>query len=222
MYFNSIPNISYDKKPTSYPFSESDRILVNNFFRRFKIGDDVFGYATFYNKYTVKEGVKIETIADSYYGKPEYDWIVILTNNFINPLFSFPLDNWTLRKVTEEKYGEDSYSGIHHYETIETKSGEYYIAKPILALKGGLVVDKTFYDSPFTYWNGTENVTVAGNTVSKPILNYEHEVAENEKKREIYILKKTYVKKFIEEFKSQNRYTESSDFITKRLKKTGV
>ena len=28
MYFKSIPNISYDKKPVSYPFSESDRIIA--------------------------------------------------------------------------------------------------------------------------------------------------------------------------------------------------
>ena len=221
MYFKQTPNISYDTKPTSYPFSESDRILVNNFFRRHKVNDDVFGYATFYKKYSVEEGIKIETIANKYYGKPEYDWVIILTNNFINPQFAFPLDNWTLQKVAEEKY-DDAYSGIHHYETIETKSGQTLGGKSILALEGGLVVDKTFYDSPFTYWNGTNNVTVAGNTVSKSVTNYDHEVAENEKKREIYILKKIFFRKFIEEFKRQNLYSQSSDFITKRLKKTGV
>ena len=222
MYFNLTPNISYDTKPTSYPFSESDRITVNNFFRRHKINADVFGYATFYKKYSVTEGVKIETIANDYYGKPEYDWVVILTNNFINPQFSFPLDNWTLRKVVEEKYGDDAYSGIHHYETIETKSGQTLGGKSILALNGGLVVDKTFYDSPFIYWNGTNNVTVAGNTVSKSVLNYDHEVAENEKKREIYILRGSYLNRFIDEFKKQSKYSKSSDYINKRLKKTGV
>ena len=82
MYFSITPNISYDTKPTSYPFSEADRVIVNNFFKRYKVNDDVFGYATFYKKYSVPDGIKIETIADRYYGKPEYDWIVILTNNF--------------------------------------------------------------------------------------------------------------------------------------------
>ena len=43
MYFQLTPNISYDTKPTSYPFSESDRVLVNNFFRRHQINSDVFG-----------------------------------------------------------------------------------------------------------------------------------------------------------------------------------
>ena len=222
MYFSITPNISYDTKPTSYPFSEADRVIVNNFFKRYKVNDDVFGYATFYKKYSVPDGIKIETIADRYYGKPEYDWIVILTNNYINPQFSFPLDNYTIRKVAEDNYGDNTYSGIHHYETIETKSGQMTQGFPVLALKGGLIVDKTFYDSQFTYWNGSQYVNVAGNTVSKIVLNYDHEVAENEKKREIYILKKRYFRKFLEEFKRESLYSQSSDFISKKLKKTGV
>ena len=222
MYFKSIPNISYDRKPISYPFSESDRIIAKNFFRRYKLNDDAFGYATFYKKYSMQEGVKIETIADKYYGKPEYDWVIILSNNFINPQFSVPLNDYTVRKIAEDKYGDDTYSGVHHYETIETKSGQTIGSRPVLALEGGLRVDKTFYDSPFTYWNGTQNVTVAGNTVSKPVLNFNHEIYENENKREIYILRKPYFFKFVEEFKKQNRYSQSSDFISQRLKKTGV
>ena len=222
MYFSQIPNVSYDTKPTSYPFSESDRIIVKNFFRRYELNSDVFGYATFYTKYAVNQGVRIETIAHRYYGKPTYDWVIILTNNLINPQFSWPLNDYTIRKVAENKYGDDTYSGVHHYETIETKSGQTIGGKSVLALEGGIRVDKNFYDSPFTYWNGTQNVTVAGNTVSKSVLNFDHEITENEKKREIYILKKRYFTRFIEEFKKRSLYSQSSDFITKRLKKTGV
>ena len=63
MYFSSIPDIKYDSKPISYPFSESDYTLAKNFFRRYKIDQDVFGYATFYNKYSIQDGFKIENIA---------------------------------------------------------------------------------------------------------------------------------------------------------------
>ena len=223
MYFSFIPDVKYDTKPINYPFSESDFTKTKNFFRRFKVDEDIFGYATFYTKYSVEEGVKLETIANDYYGSPYYDWIIVLTNNLINPQFGFPLDSSTLRKVAEEKYGEiDAFSGIHHYETIETKSNETLDGIPIVVLEGGLIVDKNFYDSPYTYWDGNQQITVAGNIVSKPILNYEHEVAKNEAKREIYILKKSFFYRFVEEFKSQNLYGKSSDFINKRLKKTGV
>ena len=220
MYFSTLPNLQYDTKPISYPFSESDYVITKNFFKRASLSSDVFGYATFYKKYSVEEGVKIETIAEKYYGSQFYDWVIILTNNYINPQFSFPSDEWTLRKIAEEKYGDDTYSGIHHYETIETKSGQTLSGKSIIALEGGLTVDKTFYDSPFVYWNGTQHITVNGNTVSKPITNYEHELAENEKKREIYILKPRYVTSFVDDFRKQNKYKKSSDYISQRLKKT--
>ena len=150
MYFSLLPNIQYDQKPISYPFSESDFIVAKNFFRRYQVDDNLFGYATYYKKYAVKEGEKVETIADKVYGSPFYDWVVIITNNFMNPQFAFPLNNWTLRKIVEDKYGDDAYTGIHHYETIETKSGETVGGKSVLALEGGLTVDKNFYDSTFT------------------------------------------------------------------------
>ena len=222
MYFSLLPDLQYDTKPISYPFSESDFTITKNFFKRSKIDPNIFGYATFYKKYAITEGVKIETLARNYYGSQYYDWVIILTNNFINPQFSIPLDEWTLRKVAEEKYGDTTYNGIHHYETSEIKSGETIDGLKVVALKGGLTVDKNFYDSPFTYWDGTQHITVNGNTISTPITNYEHELVENEKKREIYILRKGYFNRFVEEFKQQNLYSESSDFITKRLKKTGV
>ena len=223
MYFSFIPNIEYDTKPISYPFSESDYITVKNFFRRYKISDDLFGYATFYKKYTLQDNVSLEVIANDYYGSPFYDWVIILTNNFINPQFSVPVNSQVVRKMAEDKYGiTEAYSGIHHYETIEKKSGQIVDGLNVLALEGGLTVDKKFYDSQFTYFNGTQTVNVNGNTVSKAVTNYEHEVTENEKKREIYILRKQYLKKFVNEFKKKNIYKDSSDFINKRIKKTGV
>ena len=42
MYFSLLPDISYDQKPVSYPFSVSDKIIAKNFFRRYKLNDDIF------------------------------------------------------------------------------------------------------------------------------------------------------------------------------------
>jgi len=223
MYFSLIPDLKYDKKPISYPFGESDYITTKNFFRRYQVNPDLFDYAVFYRKYSVEDGERIENIANNYYGSPFYDWVIILTNNFINPQFSFPVGSETLRSIVEEKYGEtEAYSGIHHYETEDVFSGYQIDGEPVVALKGGLVVDQTFYSTPFTYWNGTSYTTVAGSSVSKPVYNYDYEVAENEKKREIFILRSQYFGRFVEEFKVRNLYNDSSDFISKRLKKVAV
>ena len=221
MYFSLLPDVQYDTKPIKYPFSESDYTVAKNFFRRYTINQDVFGYATFYNQYTIQDGVKIEEIARLYYGNVLYDWVVILTNNFINPSFSLPLDSYTLNKFIEEKYGDEMYD-IHHYETIEIQSSQQIDGIPVTVLNGGNIVDNNFHTSTFTYWDGTEYINVNPGSASKAVTNYDYETGENEKKRELYILKRGFLTRFVDEFKSNSLYSDSGSFISKRLKQTRI
>ena len=124
MYFQNIPNIKYDQKPIRYPFSESDYVVAKNFFRRFKINDNVFSFVTYFNKYSLKESQRLDIVSELFYQTPEYDWVIALTNNIINPLFDLPISEYALRKYGEDFYGVDEfYSGIHHYETFEVLAG---------------------------------------------------------------------------------------------------
>jgi len=63
---------------------------------------------------------------------------------------------------------------------------------------------------------------VPGSSVSHPVNALEHEERKNNSYREIYVLKDNYLGQFVDEFRQQNNYKKSSDFISKRLKKTGV
>ena len=81
MYFSIIPDIEYDEKPIKFPFSESDFVVAKNFFRRYKISDDVFSNAVLFKTYTIEDGVRPDTLANDAYGSPFYDWVILLTNN---------------------------------------------------------------------------------------------------------------------------------------------
>ena len=216
MYFSFIPNIEYDKKPIQYPFSESDFVVAKNFFRRYQVNPDVFSYAVYFKKYAIEEGERLDTIAEKAYGNPFFDWVVALTNNMINPLFDLPLSQNDLRKSLESSY-DDPYSTIKHYETYEIKNNN-----GVTILKSGLIVDETFYSSPFKYWNGTSVENISGSTVSRPVTIFEYEEQQNEKKREIYLLKPIYLDAFLSDFRKTNLYGKSSDFVNNRLKRTGV
>lgn len=216
MYFSFIPNIEYDTKPIKYPFSESDFVVAKNFFRRYQVNPDVFSYSVYFKKYAVEDGDRLDTIAEAAYGNSFYDWVIVLTNNIINPAFAFPLSQNDLRKFLEKTY-DNPYSEIKHYKTYEVVNDNGDVV-----LKEGLIVDQKFYDSTFKYWNGSSVVQVPGSTVSTPVTVFEYEEEENERKREIYLLKPVYLDAFLTDFRKTNLYGKSSDFIDNRLKKTGV
>ena len=105
MYFSILPNIKYDVKPQSFPFSSSDYVEVNNFFRRYTINEDIFDFTVYLNQYAVRQGVRIEFIAEEIYGRAELDWVIALTNNITNIYQDWPMDDNSLQKWAEEKYG---------------------------------------------------------------------------------------------------------------------
>ena len=63
--------------------------------------------------------------------------------------------------------------------------------------------------------------TKNGNEIASPVTVAEYYQAENEKKREIYLLKPRYLDSFVADFKRKNLYKKDDNFISQRLKKTG-
>lgn len=223
MYFQNIPNIKYDQKPIRYPFSESDYVVAKNFFRRFKINDNVFSFVTYFNKYALKESQRLDIVSELFYQTPEYDWVIALTNNIINPLFDLPISEYALRKYGEDFYGVDEfYSGIHHYETFEVLAGYKIDGKEVIALQKGLIVDENFYNSQFKYWNGETYSIESGSSVSKQVTNFEYEQQMNEKNREIFVLKDRFLSAFVDDFKVKNVYKKSSAYINQKLKESNI
>jgi hypothetical protein len=209
MYFSLVPNISYDEKPISYPFSESDYVTAKNFFRRYKLNDDIFSNTVFFKKYAIQDGERPDTVAQKAYGDPFYDWVVILSNNMVNVHYDWPMSNYVLYKTLEAEY-DTPYETIHHYETDEI--GPY---------KAGQRVDETFYNGSHKLNIDGSIVTKNGNEICRPVTIAEWFTDENEKKREIYLLKPPFFRSFVDDFRKQNLYKKSGNYINQRLKATG-
>jgi hypothetical protein len=221
MYFDLIPDIKYSVKPIGFPFSETDYVTAKNFFKRYTLNEKVFSYAVFFKKYTIKDSDRLDTIAERYYDNPFYDWIIVLTNNMINATYDWPLDKESFDRKMDSLI-INPFTTIHHYETEELQAGYKVDGIDVIALKGGLSVTQEFHDNPFTYYNGEDQVTIPGSAVSRPISVYENEYRLNESRREIYILKKRYLNTFVNDFKKNNKYEVSSDFISSKLKRTSI
>ena len=79
MYLSILPNVKYDKKPQSFPFSESDFVVTKNFFRRFEVNPDVFSYSVFYNQTAIENDERIESLAERVYKNSSLDWIIAVS-----------------------------------------------------------------------------------------------------------------------------------------------
>tara|TARA_B100001109_G_C18705704_1_gene400114 strand:+ start:105 stop:740 length:636 start_codon:yes stop_codon:yes gene_type:complete len=206
-YFSYIPNIAYEERPLKYPFSVADTVIAKNFFKRFKLNDEIFNYVVYFNKYSIVDGERPDMIAQKLYGDPFFDWVILLTNNMVNVQYDWPKTNYELYKILESEYN-DPYNEIHHYETIEI--GQY---------DRGLRVDKAFYDKQHKI-NDAGNVSIVnGSAICEPVTVAEHFTRENEKKREIYLLKQIYFQSFIKDFKKQNQYKPSDKLLNQRIKR---
>lgn len=215
MYFSLTPDIQYDEKPVKFPFSQSDYVVAKNFFRRFKIDEDRFSYSVFFKRYAIQDGDRLDLIAEKTYGTALYDWVIMLTNNMINPYFDLPISESQIRNLVENP------DAIHHYETLEVKNSE-----GVVVLKEGIIVDQRFVARPFVYLNKSTPSLIytsrVGNLITKLVTNLDQAILENEAKREIYLLKPNYIAQFVNTFKAQNFYSKSTNYVDSQLKKSGV
>ena len=209
-YFQELPNISY---PSLLPASNrvEDRIVVKNIFKRSKLRTDVNQSITAFTYYQIREGYRPDMVAEEIYDDSELDWVVLTSNNITNIRDQWPLSHNELYNHILEKYGsEANILGVYHYET-KKMVDEYNRT----VMPAGLQVDANF---TFQYKNYSNSMVTVNPVVS--VTNYDYETKLNEEKRKIKILKPQYLSVFITDHQNIMNYTESSDYITNRLKGT--
>ena len=217
MFFSKIPNIEYDKKPLEFPISETQYVLAKNFFRNVRLKDTAFNYSTYFNKYTITDDDRLDLLAKKFFGNVQYDWIIVVTNSIVNPLFDLPVKEIDLYALVDSKY--DSPDAIHHYETLEVKN-----SKNEILLKAGLKVDTVFRNKTHKFFERSNNTyfTKAGTLITLPVSNYEYEKALNDSKREIFVLRDRFLDKFVSQYETLIEYSKSNAYINATTKKSGV
>ena len=108
MYFESFPY-------TYYSLDDIASVqVVTNITSRVKIDDYVKNNLALLDTYDIKEGETPEIVADKFYNNAKLHWIVLLTNEILDPRFGWPLTSVNLNQYIIDKYGNAS--AIHHFE----------------------------------------------------------------------------------------------------------
>ena len=206
-YFDLFPDVelpSFSNKRNS----SKDFIKVKNLFKRGKVREDFFQNITAFYQYTIEGDDRPDNVADKVYENQNLDWVVLIANNIINIRDEWPMSQYDFQRYLDNKYDSVQLNQIHHYETTEIKS-----PNGKLLLQSGLAVDADF---TFSYSYGTQTYNV--NSVTS-VSNFQHEVSKNDAKRNIYLVRPEYVGTVISDMREIMTYTDSSQYINRKLKK---
>ena len=209
-YFRELPNLQYQSPSTSRVSSDS-YVTVKNLFRRMKIRDDLQNVFTIFNKFTISDGERPDTVARNLYGKSTLDWVILTTAGIVNVRNEWPLSSKELYDFTVEKYGLTEINNVKHYVTTEVKN-----SRGIIVLPKGKVVDQNFTIPKPDISN---NDTATLNPV-RGVTYYEYEVEENEKKRNIFVLRTEYLQQFLNDIRNEMTYKRSSQYVNDKLIRT--
>ena len=216
-YFDEFPDILLpsfsDGRNSSSDFSKS-----KNLFKRAKIRDDFFSTATVFDYYSIVGDDRPDNIASKFYGDAELDWVVLLSNNILNVRDEWPMSQYDLERYLDNKYSAEQLQQIHHYETKEVVLYSNEGGGGIRLLDEGLSVDASFtfqYTDPIT----GSPISLSGTNILTSVSTYKFEVDKNDEKRNIFLLRSSFLDTIFADMREIMTYTNSSQFIDSRTKK---
>ena len=229
-FFRELPNIAY-QSPLSHKNSSRDYIVIKNIFRSAKLMDYVRRGAIAQQKLVLQDGDRPDTIAEFLYGDSSLDYIVILVAGITNVNHEWPLQDYQVYDYALSKYGSvEEMNAIRYHETFEIKDTQgRQILPPNLIVDANFKIDGTIHKYPnttrytlrsqagFTQLDDKDELTVATDNIARAVTNLEFEHTENEKKREIDVLKNGYLGTFINDLRDIVRYDKSSSYVSSSL-----
>ncbi len=210
-YFSYVPEIDYVNRFPNAKIGEYNR--AKNLFTRAKIRDDIFQDLSNFTKYSIVGDERPDNVSYAYYGDATYDWLVLLANNVVDVYSEWPMTQQSFDTFLLNKYGTyGEIDGVHHYESIKVTN-----SRGIKVLDAGLTVPSNFSVTYFDSGLGTE---VIKTNITREITNRVFEDKLEDKKRNIYLLKKEYLNMITQDVKNVLKYKEgSTQYVSRTLKR---
>lgn len=192
-YFNNLPLIYSLKK-------DNTSQLCRNIMARASIIPDLLNNPLVFYSYDIQQTDTPEIIAHKYYGDSYRYWIILFSNQLLDPQWDWPLNDISLDKYITNKYantGINVYTDVQSYQKIITQQN------PTTGTNNTEIVNvsEEVYNSltPYTKTLAFQTESVIIN-VDKKVLNYyDYEIEMNESKRNIKLLNNKYVEQFEKE-----------------------
>lgn len=180
IYFTDFPKIQYGFLP------DNKTVRTTNILRRFAPLKVVLERCDIYYPYDILDGERPEIVSDKFYGKVDYDWLILMFNERLDPYYYWPMDNTQFNEFIIKKYGSLSAAthAVHHYEKIIQAKETIY--------DGTQIAERTLVVDVDTYYDLAEEDR-------KVVYYFDYEVAKNEAYRTIQVPDARYIPQIIHE-----------------------
>jgi len=205
LFFNSFPKIL----TTDY---KGNGIIMTNIMVRTRILSTLSQNPLIFYTYGIQDGDRPDIIATKYYGDQDRFWMIFYGNQLYDPLWDWPLKTNEFLSYLQDKYGSDAANNNTSVLTY-TQNTVYQYTKTIITLDNtsNKQTVKTIIIDQNTYNTATQGVTTSsftnGTTVTQTILInaqsiYDYENQQNESKRNINLINKSYASQLERDFAS--------------------
>ena len=208
LYFNSFPKVI----TTDY---KNNQIILTNIMNRVELIPSLLKNPQIFYSYDIKDSDRPDIIANKYYNDVNRFWIVLYSNQAMDPEYDLPLSGQKLQAYINDKYQADAKSANTSVEVyVQTTIQEYrktittYDSISQTTTNKTIVIDATtaqqIVPSPKTsYFPDGSYVTQTITIESVSI--YQYEVEQNEAKRNINIINASYSNQIEKDFTSLMR-----------------
>ena len=111
-YFKNFPTIVYSFDTGNLV----NTFIMTDILRRVRADDVNIANVLSYDEYDIGDDETPEILADKLYGDPALHWVILISNEILDPRWDWPLPVQSLQNVIARKYGMGNEFGVHHYE----------------------------------------------------------------------------------------------------------
>ena len=210
MLFESTPDFLYPDFFTAGKFK-----LSKNLFRRVRTRDNINAIFNSATQYRIRSGETPDQVAYNLLGDTDHYWTILLLNNITDTQEQWPVDDYELDKIIEDRYGTLA-DKVRHWETKEVKD-----ANKNVVVKAGIIIE-VFSNTTtqnlanyiptwsWTYVHSWTDSAVTERTLTGSDLyavsNREYEYQLNDIKREIWIPQPNTIRKMESEIEELLAY----------------
>ena len=83
--------------------------MVQDIFRRVVLSDEIKNNSVLYETYLIQDGDTPEILAEKLYNDASLGWVILITNEILDPRFQWPMTWYQLEKHTDRKYPSNLY-----------------------------------------------------------------------------------------------------------------